>query len=43
MLMGLGALVEINEFIGTAYFGMENGGIFAIGDYFCNQERFTEI
>ncbi|MEK6943424.1 MAG: hypothetical protein AABX00_05160 [Nanoarchaeota archaeon] len=32
MLMGLGALVEINEFIGTAYFGMENGGIFAIGD-----------
>ena len=30
--MGLGALVEINEFIGTRYFGINNGGIFAIGD-----------
>lgn len=29
---GLGAIAEINEFVGTAYFGLETGGIFAIGD-----------
>jgi len=32
VVIGLGALVEINEFIGTAYFGINNGGIFTIGD-----------
>lgn len=32
VVMGLGAIVEINEFIGTAYFGLNNGGIFTIGD-----------
>jgi len=32
VVMGLGTLMEINEFIGTAYFGINNGGIFAIGD-----------
>lgn len=33
IVLGLGAIVEINEFIGSRYFGIERGGIFAIGDY----------
>ncbi|HLC61502.1 MAG TPA: hypothetical protein VJI52_00610 [Candidatus Nanoarchaeia archaeon] len=32
MVMGLGAILEINEFIGTRYFGINNGGIFAMSD-----------
>jgi len=32
ILLGLGVLIEVSEFIGTRYFGIERGGIFAIGD-----------
>lgn len=32
IVMGLGAIMEINEFIGTVYFGVNNGGIFAMSD-----------
>jgi hypothetical protein len=31
-VMGLGAIGEINEFIGAAYFNVNNGGMFTIGD-----------
>jgi len=32
VVLGLGAVIEINEYIGTRYFGINNGGMFAIGD-----------
>ena len=32
IVMGLGSLVEINEFIGAHYFGINNGGIFTMND-----------
>lgn len=32
IVLGLGVLMEISEFIGTRYFGIDKGGIFAIGD-----------
>jgi len=32
IVLGLGSLLEVNEFIGQTYFGVENGGIFDTGD-----------
>ena len=32
ILLGAGAITELLEFIGTYYFGIDNGGIFAISD-----------
>lgn len=32
IMFGLGAIVELSEFIGTRFFGIDNGGLFAIGD-----------
>ena len=32
IVLGLGALMEINEFVGYRYFHQDYGGIFAIGD-----------
>ena len=32
ILLGLGSIVEISEFIGSVYFGIDNNGIFSIGD-----------
>lgn len=34
VLMGLGSIIEINEFIGTVYFNVQNNGVFAISDNF---------
>jgi uncharacterized membrane protein YjdF len=31
IMMGISAITEINEFVGTRYFGVNNGGIFAQG------------
>lgn len=31
-VMGLGAILEINEFIGEAYFGINTGGLFTMSD-----------
>jgi len=32
ILLGLGTIIEINEFVGFRYFGVDNGGIFTMSD-----------